>query len=366
MALSLEDASPLHINIREEMVLEIAKLQLWLGERVVEKRVDGRMIEAINPMVERGDCLGPNGAAIITGTAQMAYEHIWKRRMEERWKPKSAKAIERDKSPRAATLAIKPVGKNHFIPRWFIRDNWAVDGKVLRWRRAGEGWTSARRGFGEWGYRHNLYSDRLEAYFSLLEGDAKLPIEMLLDTRPLNGPQCDALIGFLVIQILRNPSFIEALQRGIAPVIAAEGYADDPKMPSKAYETIYQNNELYDRFARPLKWSRWAIVRSTEPLFVLPDTFGLRGDIGDGVRIIAPLTPHACFVSLSDRENQKRIVPRHLTASDQLARKISSTLMHAASQEFISNPKFEIDDTSPAPFAELIGEITSAVGEDND
>lgn len=365
MRLSLQDEPTLHINIREDMVLELAQLQLWLGECIVEKRTESRAVDMIDPVAERMDCLGLAGTRIIIGTARVAHEHIWKRRMDERWKPKSAKAIDLEKNPRAARLAVKPVGKNHFIPRWFIRDNWAVDGEVLRWRRTDSGWTSARRGFGGWGYRHNLYSDRLEAYFSLLEGDAKQPIEMLLDTRPLNGPQREAFVGFLVMQMLRNPYFAETLKRGIEPVIAALGYADDMDMPARAYETIFRNNEIYDRMARPIMWSRWAIVRSVEPVFVLPDTFGLGGDLGDGMRLIAALTPNACFVTLLGCETEKRIVPRHLSASDRLARKISSALAHAASQECISHPKFEIDDTRPVPLADLLDEITLAIGGDD-
>lgn len=196
LAPSVGDTEPLHVNVREEMALELAQLLFWLSERVIEKRTQGRMLADIDPRVERDACLGPEGAKTITGTARMAYEHVWKPKMDERWKPKSAKALEREKNPRATTLAVKPVGKNHFIPRWFIRDLWAVEGKVLRWRRGESGWSSARRGFGEWGYRHNLYSDQLEAYLALLEGDAKQPIEMLLGTRPLNRPQRESLVAF--------------------------------------------------------------------------------------------------------------------------------------------------------------------------
>ncbi|MFW2831553.1 DUF4238 domain-containing protein [Sphingomonas sp. ID0503] len=360
MSLSLPEATPLHINVREDMALELAQLQFWLGERVIEKRTGGREIADIDRDAEREACLGAEGGLTITGTAHMAHEHIWKRRLDERWKPKSAKAAEREKNPRAAKLAVKPVGKNHFIPRWFIRDNWAVDGKVLRWRRSEMGWTSARRGFGEWGFRHKLYSDRLEAYLALLEGDAKRPIEMLLDTRPLNGPQRDALVGFLVIQVLRNPYFIEKMQRGIAPVIADEGYGDDPDMPSKAYETIYQNNELYDRMARPIMWNQWAIVRSEEPLFVLPDTFGLGGDLGDGLRMVVPLTPRACFVTLADRESEKRIVPHYLRADHMLATRISAALLQSAEREFISHPSFTMNEDLSA-ICDLLGDISQAV-----
>ena len=168
-------------------------------------------------------------------------------------------------------MQLSRLGKNHFIPRWFIRDHWATDGKVLRWRRTSEGWTSTKRGFGEWGYRRELYSDQLEAYFSLLEGDAKRPIEMLLETLPLNSPQREALVGFLVIQFLRNPDTIAELQQAVAPVIAELGRGDDPAMPRKAYESLYRNNEFYHRIAAPVMWSPWAIVRSERPVFVLPD-----------------------------------------------------------------------------------------------
>ena len=181
----------------------------------------------------------------------------------------------------------------------FIRDHWATDGKVLRWRRTHNGWTSSKRGFGEWGYLHKLYSDPLEAYFGLLEGDAKRPIEMLVETYPLNVPQRETLVGFLVIQFLRNPYTIAALQQGLAPVIAELGYGDDPEMPRKAYESLYRNNEFYHRIAAPLMWSPWAIVRSGRPVFVLPDTFCARASATDGMRLIAPLTPTAslCYSS---------------------------------------------------------------------
>ena len=366
LALSLEDAAPLHINLREDMALELAQLLLWLSERIIERRTDGYEFSDIDPVEERKACLGPEGVKTITGTAHLAYEQIWKRKMDERWKPKSAKVIEREESPRSATLAIKPVGKNHFIPRWFIRDLWAVDGKVLRWRRTEAGWTSARCGFGEWGYRHNLYSDRLEAYFALLEGDAKRPIEMLLDAQPLNCPQRESFVGFLVVQLLRNPLFIEAVRQGIAPVIAREGYADDPNMATRAFEAMFRNNDLYDQVARPVMWSRWAIVKSATPLFVLPDTFGTRGDAGDGLRMIVPLTPRACFVTLPDREQEKRVVPHHLSANESLVRQISSALIQAARNEFLSHQDFMLDSTPAPEFSALLDDIARAIALRND
>ena len=217
MTLSKANNVELHINVREDMVMELARLQFWLAERVVEKRVTGRELSSIDPEQEREECLGPEGADTIHGTARMVHERIWSKRLEERWKPKSAKAIEREANPKLAKLAVKPVGKNHFIPRWFIRDHWATDGKVLRWRRTPDGWTSSKCGFGEWGYRHKLYSDPLEAYFSLLEGDAKRPIEMLLETHPLNSPQREALVGSLLSRSCATPTPSKRLKRLFHP-----------------------------------------------------------------------------------------------------------------------------------------------------
>jgi hypothetical protein len=362
MTIAAADAPPLHINIREDMILELAKLQMWLADRIVEKRLGERAIEEIDPDAERRHCLGPRGESAILETATIIHERIWAKLMQERWKPKSEKATEREANPREAKLAIKPVGKNHYIPRWFIRDHWAVDGKVMRWRRRGSGWDGAIRGFGRWGYGHNLYSDRLEAYMALLEGDAKRPIEMLLDTRPLNGPQRQSFVGFLIIQILRNPFFKDALREQLTRVVAELGYGDEPEMAARAYETLFSNNDFYHEFAHPVLWSRWALIKSTRPVFVLPDTFGARADVGDGMRMIVPLTPNVCFVTLPRREQEKRIVPFWLTADEALADRMSAALIGSAAREFLSHPDFVPDAQIPeVRLDQLLPEIEAAI-----
>ena len=169
MTLSEANKVELHINVREDMVMELVQLQFWLAERVVEKRVAGRELSSIDPEQEREECLGSEGADIIHGTARMVHERIWSRRLEERRKPKSAKAIEREANPKLAKLAVKPVGKNHFISRWFIRDHWATEGKVLRWRRTPDGWTSSKRGIGLWGYPKNSTEIRLRPISACLK-----------------------------------------------------------------------------------------------------------------------------------------------------------------------------------------------------
>ena len=360
----------LHINLREEMVTKLAQLRVWLAEQVVEKRIAGRDWASIDPQHEEDECLGSDGATTITNTARLIYTHIWSRLLEDRWKPKSAKAIEREANPpRAKRLAVQPVGKNHFITRWFIRDHWATDGKVLRWRRTSKGWTSRKIGFGQWGYRRGLYSNQLEAYFSLLEGDAKRPIEMLLETLPLNAPQREALVGFFVIHVLRNPYFIAALHQASAPVIAELGYGDDPEMPHKAYESLYGSNDFYDWIARPVMCSPWAIVRSEHPVFVLPDTFSVRATTQDGMRLIAPLTPTTCFVTLPGSERENEIVPRNVRADEDLSGRISLVLIQAAVTELLSDTGFSMlegEAGSPSDLLKDIAGVVDAMVEDED
>ena len=361
--MALHEASQvvLHVNVREEMALELAQLQLWVADRVVERRVGGRDLLSIDPDLEREECFGLEGAKLNRGTARLVYERIWSRRLEERWKPKSAKAMEREASPKRTRLAVKPVDKNHFISRWFIRDYWATNDRIFRWRRRDGGWTSNSLGSGQWGYRHNLYSDQLEAYFGLLEGDAHRPVEMLLATHPLNEPQRQSLVGFLVIHLLRNPYLMQALKRALTPVIDELGRADNTERPRRAYESLYRNNELYHQVATPILWSPWAIVRSEQPVFVLPDTFAARTSPPGGMRLIAPLTPTACFVTLPGREWEKRIVPQSVRADADLARRISRALVEAAVDEFLSHLEFEPCGDEAEPLSDVLEEIAGAI-----
>ena len=361
MTLHQAERVALHRNIREDMVMELVRLQYWLAEQVVKKRVADRDLSSVDVEQEQEECLGSDGEEAISATARIVHARVWSPRLDQRWKPKSAKALEREANPQPTRLPVKPVGKNHFIPRWFIRDHWAVDGNVLRWRRTSAGWTSKKCGFGQWGYRRKLYSDQLEAYFSLLEGDAKRPIEMLLETLPLNSPKRKALVGFLVIQFLRNPHFIAQLQQAIAATLAELGHGDDPEMFRKGYESLYRNNEFYRRIAVPLMWSPWAIVHSEHPVFVLPDTFSMRATTQDGMRLIAPLTPTTCLVTLPGREQKKRIVPRCVRANEDLSRRISLALTQAAAEELLSSASFSVLDGEVQSPSHLLKDIAGVV-----
>ena len=165
-------------------------------------------------------------------------------------------------------------------------------------------------------------------------------MEMLLEMIPLNAPQREAIVGFLVIQVLRNPYTISALHESLAPVIAELGHGDDPEMPRKAYESLYRNNEFYHRIASPVMRSSWAMIRSERPVFVLPDSFCARLGAIDGMRLIVPLTPNFCFVTLPSLKQEKHIVPFHVRADEELCRRIALVLVQAAADEFLSDREF--------------------------
>lgn len=357
-----DSEAPLHINMRAEISLELAKTHLFLMEAVIRRRAEGRRLQDIDPRIEALLCLQGEGLSQIESTAEEFYPW-WRERMDVRWLPKSKKAHERDIGPAKPRkpLAIKPVRDKHFISRWFIRDFWAEGPSATRWRKSAKGWTRGPLPFGRWGHRVGLWDDRVEAWFALIEADGKRPVEMLLRVEPLNPPQQKALVGFLVIHELRNPLLVEGLRERLRDLFeagAAETGTSFDDMARAAYASLFEDKELYRAWAEPLFASQWAIVASRDPLFVLPDSFCVRGMVGGSPRVIVPLTPTRCFVTLAATEDDKRIVPFHLKADDDLARRISALLIGAARSEFLSHRDFEFEDLPAAlDFADVITDI---------
>jgi hypothetical protein len=354
----LEYAEPhmgdLHISLREEMALELAKLMSFISSKVVSDRMGGRLIAEIDPEVEREQCFNEDGRNKISTTAKNFAEHVWIKKYKERWKPKTEAALKRDRVGRKNTkIAPQKVEENHFIPKSYIKKYWSEGQFVYKSTKTLGGVEYKKRiPVGSWGFRNNLYSDHLEAYFCLLEGDAARPIEMVLNVEPLNPSQREALIGFIVIQRIRNPHFMESLARLMSPLVANKvgvDKAEDRVYMQKVYETLYSQNEFYDKLARPILFSHWVVVRSATPDFVLPDVCNLFGSYQDRQYVFMPLTPMDCLVVLPIAVEEPRILPHYSKATECMSQDISYILHCSARDEFLSasNATLHLSDEEP-------------------
>ncbi|MDP3609141.1 MAG: DUF4238 domain-containing protein [Methylophilus sp.] len=348
----------LHINLREEMTLELAKLEFFIAEKVVADRLAGRQIELLDEGLEREACFNEKGMAKLNNTAQFAAEHVWLKKYNERWKPKTEAVIKKEASPKVApTSKVAPpprVEDNHFVPKSFIKCYWSENILISRFtKNENGGFTKDKPAFGQWGFGKNLYSDGLEKWFGLLEGDAARPLKMLLSVEPLNRPQRESLVGFIVIQRLRNPHFMDSLKLQMKPIVAdgvGGGRESDPGYMRLVYETLFSNNEFYDKLAGPIYRNEWVVVRSKDSEFVLPDTCNIFG-IYDGEQyVVMPITPKGCLVVLPFAAPEIRIVPHYIDADELLSRDISSILIANAKKEFLAGESFQcFSPTSDRP-----------------
>lgn len=346
LELFFANVDAIHIDLRGELILALAKTRVGLASAVARSRTGDRQLSDIDIETERDTCLGPAGLECIENTARNVAT-AWGQRYQDRWRPKSLAALEREKVPlKPRPRSPKVVEKNHYIAKAFIRNHWSTDGRIKRWRKnaSGEYSPDPLQPFGKWGHARKLYSDKVEDYFSLVEGDAIQPIELLLVSEPLNYPQRKALVGFLMIQQLRNPSFISILKAAIKPIVKANAgkhRSEDDGYMQAVYETLYSNNDFYDRIARPVFWNTWVLLKSNGR-FVLPDTWGVpRSEPGPDSFYCAPLTPSVCFVSLPPTEEQKRVLPITLEIGPERAAQINKILIGSSTREFLSGVDFK-------------------------
>lgn len=359
-----------HLSLKAELLLEYAKLQVWLMERII----NGRDIESISIENEHEICFNNNGLEKIENTASLISEQIWMRKYRERWLPKTLKALEKEKNPKA--LKKLPLCKekisNHYIPIFFLKKYWSYN-NTLTINKTDKGGVTTKKicGTGQWGYRNNLYPPKLEAYFSLIEGDAEEPLRLIQDIKPLSFAQQEALVGFIVIQKIRNPHFMETLTSAMKQVIHHEQGAEkanDTEYMKVVYSSLYENNEFYAKLAKPILENIWVTIVSKEPLFILPDTFNLTGQYADSEFNFMPLTPNQCFIVLPFKDNGNllrddiRIFVPQIFATQDLAKKISLLQLSSVHSEYVSHPNFSPqDDSLIVDISEVIMEINSMV-----
>lgn len=335
-----ETKDAIHYLLREEMIYEYSKLLIFIETKVVNDRKKGRNIDEIVIEDEKNQCFSEFGLSRIEATAKCCYENIWQKLMQDRWKPRTKRLLE-NKSRKAHITDIPHVDTNHFITRSFIKKYWQKDNYILLHIRQENGIFSQRtRLFSQWGKKNGLYSDNLEHYFGLLEGDSSKPIEMILKMIPLNEQQKESLIAFIVIHYFRNPFVMTGIKKSLA---LQEGIKDlnDSKL-AQAYERIFKSNDFYSIVTNNLLENKWVIIRSKISCFPLSDCPAVVGKYkNDRSYMIFPLTPKEVFIILPEidkRENAHKIVPYNCYVDEHDCTNIVSYLISISYKEYITNP----------------------------
>lgn len=260
----------------------------------------------------------------------------------------------KERNPKKIKLTIKEVNDNHFIPKSFIRKYWSEDVKIKKNTIKGVEITSKNIPFSKWGFVKNLYSDKLEAYFGLIECDASIPIRKLLEVEPLNGPQKKAVISFIVFQQLRNPIFMDAYTKLLKPIVIknyGEDKANDTLHQRGFYESLFSNNELYNKVFQPLNQNQWGIIRSPNNKFLLPDICNIFSKVGSGLFVVVPLTFKDCLFILPSKSD-KYPYPRYITATKDLEETLLNYILHHCASEFLSGLSTELSDYNRVPIDE--------------
>lgn len=339
--ISFEEDFVIHYSLREEVIYEYAKLLIWLENKIEEDRKNNREISKIVIQEEKEQCLNGNGREKINNTARLAYEEIWKKILYDRWIPKTKKLLGENTEKRR-NISIQNVNENHFIQRAFIKKHWSKNGIISIYCKENSGEFKRKdRPFSSWGKKTKLYSNELEYYFSLLEGDSSDPLEMLLNCLPLNRKQKESLIGFFIIHYFRNPFVMERIKERVKRT-GDKDSINEP-MLSKAYESIFKNNKLYSEVTKGFLENKWVVVKSKKSIFMLPDSPCRIGKYSNGNGfLIFPITPKEVFFILPEIDNRnenEKIIPFYRLLTEQKCKEIAILIKSFSEREYITSPE---------------------------
>lgn len=166
----------------------------------------------------------------------------------------------------------------------------------------------------------------------------------MLKVEPLNSPQKKAVIGFIVIQRFRNPTFIDGYTKHLSPIVIehyGEDKANDPSHQREVYESLYTNNEVYDKVAQPLNQNQWVIIHSPNNKILLPDICNVFSKVSSGLFVVVPLTYKDCLFILPSKSD-KYPFPRYVTATSELEDMLLSFILHHCGPEFLSGLSTEV------------------------
>jgi uncharacterized protein DUF4238 len=315
-------------DARPEAILELAKLIIWLEERIIAKKLESGSIETIDVETERISVGVPQGKERIENTARLCADRIWNPFLD---------TLHRrfpllDTGAKQRSNIIRPrkdsgVKNQHYSPS-FSNEFWATGSeKLVRiYSRSIDGSiVSKDRGYRVWAREAFFYSQGLERVLQLIETDAQRPYNKLLDVVPLNEKERRCWIAFLLTQMLRTPSFVLRILPALKGYIKRQEiiFPVDPASLRQVYETLFSNNDLYTEFYQLITAGRWELW--TAPL----SNFFIRGDnpvvvVGGAIAdatfpLLYPMTPAKCFVVSTKRASDPMaVVPenRNLTEAD--------------------------------------------------
>ncbi len=363
------------IDARPEAIFELAKLAMWLEDRIIEKKTENTSIERIDPDQERSALKTPMIQERIENTAKICADRIWKRFLNDWYRRfPLVLSLQERRRPQTGGLALprrelSGVKNQHYSPT-FSNEYWAIGpGKRIRVYSRGidQRIRSRDQGYTKWGREAFLYSQHLERILHLIEGDAKVPYTKLLDTIPLNEKERGCWIAFLIAQMLRTPSFVLQLLPRLKGFIESRQIVSPTDTASlrQSYETLFTNNDAFTEFYRLItayQWELWSVpsngqfIRSDDPVLI-------RGSAEHGSwQLIYPMTPVRCFVAGPDRAGSPMtVVPRNRQLDDFQLRIVNERIARSARRSVIARP-VQDDSQLRVLLEEALGGSTSISG----
>ena len=274
----------LHIDQKAEVVLELAKLSASLCQNIVNEKAKRKALDTYSPDDEAMLFETHTEQVKIDNTARNLADRIWKP-LVARWRVRRP-LIETTNNPRATHKIQKPIKHNfrkhmHYVPQSTTRQ-WTSkeSGKFNVYSIGLDGEVRAKeRTAKQWGTAPFLYTQKPEHLLGLIEGDAKVPYQKLLEVEPFNEMDTRRWIAFLISQLIRTPRFMRTMfQQQIAWIErSGHNYPVTPAHLGRVFETLFQNNDLYAAWYPMIAGRAWSIARAADGL-----TF-LKGDIEEAV-----------------------------------------------------------------------------------
>jgi hypothetical protein len=337
-------------DARPSAIFELAKLIMWLEERIIAKKLEIGPIEQIDPEAERRALETSSAQERIENTARICAEKIWKPLLAE-WHRRFPLISAGERQARKLVRRREEPGvkSQHYSPS-FSNKLWAIGSqKLVRvYSRSVAGSIIASdRGYATWAREIFLYSQGLERMLQLTESDGERADTKLLEMIPLTEKEHRCWIAFLLAQLLRTPSFALRILPALKQHIKREEimFRVDTGSLRQAYETLFSNNDLYAEFHRLITggvWELWSapawarFIRGDNPVIV-------HGSTAHGTwQLHYPMTPAKCFVVGGEKVSEA--VPRTRVLSESDVRMVNHRIARGARRSVIAQPVDEDSD----------------------